>query len=1503
MFSGAGGEMTNATARLPERDACGIGFVANVDGRASREIVETAIRSLCRVRHRGAVAADSLSGDGAGMLFPLPREFLAREAHALGIPIAAERLGVAMVFDFDHINPSEIRRIIGTACRSEGIDLLGWRDVPVYPQALGPAARRTMPRILQGFIQHHDDVSRDEAEHRAFRARKRAERTAAAEARRLYFPSFGFSAVVYKALVAADQLGEFYPDLSDPLVRAPFVIFHQRYSTNTAPTWERAQPFRMLCHNGEINTIAGNVNRMRSREGRLGKWSLLEEAVLRPVIDETGSDSGMLDNAVELLVREGEQGGGRDIRHAMAMVIPAAWGADPRMSQEVHDFYRWHASVMEPWDGPAALVFTDGTRVGACLDRNGLRPLRFAVCEDGVVACASEAGAVYTRGRGRVHRGKLGPGQMICVDPDEGGLILDPMKVIAARKPYGAWLAEERLTQSIGEPAVIVPDDLSRRQVAHGYTREELSLILRPAAVNGKEPTFSMGDDTPLPPFSEHRRPLYHYFKQRFAQVTNPPIDHLRERLVMSLTTLLGPRDPVLWERPESAALLEYESFFLFKPPGGVFLDATWPVDQGPQGLRTALEALARAAVQAASRGSGILVVSDEHADAVRAPIPSLAAVGAANTALLRAGHRTRTSIVVHTDDARESHHFACLLGYGAEAIYPRLALATVASLASDGRARESSVTEALLQYRSAIEEGVLKVLSKMGISTVDSYRGAQIFDALGLHQDVVELCFAGTPSPIGGRSFIDVAEDVLGRHRDAFGSGQPRLESPGHVKYQKSGEYHVTNPRTVRALHETVDPGRARLKSTAAGETERAGRRAAHVLHQSIEGSGDFERYLRFAALVDGRPTTEIRDLLEFVPAGGPVPLDEVESPADIVKRFSTGAVSHGAIGAEAHETLAVAFNRLGAKANTGEGGEDPARYRTEKNCRIKQVASGRFGVTAEYCSFADELQIKMAQGSKPGEGGQLPGHKVTEEIARLRHTRPGVALISPPPHHDIYSIEDLSQLIFDLKQVNPAAAVSVKLVSEVGVGTIAAGVVKGLAEVVHIAGADGGTGASPLSSIKNAGLPWEIGLAETQQALVDNELRARAKIRVDGGLKTGRDVVMAALLGADEYSFGTAALLAEGCIMVRTCHLDTCPVGIATQRPELRAKFAGTPEMVANYMLHIAEEVRHILASLGARSLDEVIGRTDLLRRRPRGSHTDRVDLSPVLRRPAGDRRFRETVEFQAQRSELGDRIFDEAWPAIREGRSVELSYSVHNHDRTLGARLGGAIGRFFGEAHPPGKAAVRLTGEAGQSFGAFLTDGVELRLTGEANDYVAKSMSGGRIIIVPPENDGGDPWLVGNTVLYGATGGELYVAGRAGERFAVRNSGATAVIEGAGDHCCEYMTAGTVAVLGPVGLNVGAGMTGGEAFVYDPESRLPVLVNSDLVDAHRPSEEQLMALRTLIERHVRFTESRRARSLLSRWGGARHFFWRVAPKDDVERITQRHEGTLQGAGRSPD
>jgi glutamate synthase (ferredoxin) len=1373
----------------------------------------------------------------------------------------------------------------------------------------------------------------DELERRCFRARKRIERDALGRGLTVYVASMSFRTVTYKAMCAADQLAAFFADLRHPAFEAPFCIFHQRYSTNTAPSWERAQPFRFLCHNGEINTIQGNVNWMRAREGRLGTGTLAPEELVRPVIDDSGSDSAMLDNALELLVR-----GGRDIRHALAMLIPEAWeGFD--VDPAVRDFYRYHATLMEPWDGPAALIFTDGERVGALLDRNGLRPLRTAVCEDGLVACASEAGAVDVTGHGRVRRGKLGPGEMFCVDPLQGGVQDDQAikAALAARQPYGRWVEDHLITADVGEPVATAPANLVVRQAAFGYTKEEFTYVLRPMAAQGHEPTFSMGDDTAPAVAADRPRLLYGYFKQRFAQVTNPAIDHLRERLVMSTRTTLGSLAPLLSEREDAAHLIELDSFLLYPsglgalrgpdgPLASVSLDATFPVADGPSGVLRACHRLAEAAEEAARAGTPILVISDAGVGHDRAPVPALLATGAVHHHLVSRGLRNLTSLVIETDEPHEVHHFACLLGYGAEAICPRLALESMAALGVPSRPREPADPHgAQERFMRGISDGVLKVLSKMGISTLDSYRGAQIFEVIGLSAEVIDLCFAGTPSPLGGATFEDLGADVLRRHAAGFEASSPALESPGFYKPHKTSvEYHATNPDVVTALHEALgveaneDPD---AEPVAAGVAVASTRelQAAHALQRAVRSSENghgYARYETFARLVNDRPPTALRDLLTILPAGPPVPLAEVEPATAIVRRFSTGAMSHGSIGAEAHETLAIAMNRLGGKSNTGEGGEDPARFRTrgtdeDRNSRIKQVASGRFGVTPEYCAFADELQIKIAQGSKPGEGGQLPGHKATEEIARLRHTQPGIALISPPPHHDIYSIEDLAQLIFDLKQVNPLAAVSVKLVAEAGVGTIAAGVVKGLADVVHIAGADGGTGASPLSSIKNAGISWEIGLAETQQTLVRNGLRDRVRLRVDGGFKTGRDVVLAALLGADEYSFGTAALLAEGCLMVRTCHLDTCPAGIATQRPELRAKFAGTPQLVMAYLTFVAEDVRHTLAGLGLRSLDDAIGRVELLRQQPRAARrADRIDLSPLLEvSSGGPRRYVRSLPVQRPASELGDRLCADAFTAIAEGKRFELRYRIGNGDRTVGARLGGMLARQFGASPPPGTVTVRFSGAAGQSFGSFLSEGTEFVLTGEANDYTGKGMGGGRIVIQPPSDDAGDPFLLGNTVLYGATGGELFCAGRAGERFAVRNSGAVAVVEGVGEHACEYMTGGTVVILGPVGHNLGAGMTGGEVFVYDPGIALRAMVNGELVDVHRLiGEHELLAehalhLRELLERHVAYTGSAVAASILEAWSEALHYFWRVAPKADVARIENQHEGTTaaRAAARS--
>jgi len=1389
-----------------ERDSCGIGFLADASGRASRTIVDGLLEGLARMRHRGAVAADGRTGDGAGVLLPLPRALL-----------PGPWCGLAMVF----LRDESARNAVEEACAAEGIGLGGWRAVPVVPEALGEQARLTMPRIEQLALLQPLGMPLDEAEGCAHRARLRAEAAGGA-----YIASLSFRTVTYKALCAADQLAAFYTDLLDPALEVPFGIFHQRFSTNTAPSWERAQPFRLLCHNGEINSIEGNAAWMRARGHTL---------------DENGSDSTLLDNALELLVR-----GGRDIRHAMAMLIPEAADADPELDEDVRTFYRYHSTLLEPWDGPAGVVFTDGRVVGAALDRNGLRPLRYAVADDRLVACASEAGALPLPEGARIRRGRLGPGEMLVVDPALGIEENEAIKRHLARKrPYTRWLRASVRRIDAGVPVEPPTESLAARQIAAGYTREDISLLLRPSAATGHEPTSSMGDDTALPPLAGRSRPVTSYLRQRFAQVTNPPIDHLRERSVMSLRTLLGARAPLVGEHPRAARLLELESFFLFPSAvddlarRGAVLDATFDEREG---LR---RACARLADEAVASGTEFLILRDFVAQSHKVAVPAVLAVGAVQQRLVAAGIRTQRAIVVVSDEPREAHDLACLLAYGADVVCPRLAIETVATLAAADKlgGDRPTTAEAQLRFRESIEDGVLKIMSKMGIAEVASYRGAQLFEAVGLARDVIDTCLTGTPSSIGGIGFAELERELIAR------TGEVELENPGYVKYRKGGEPHATNPPVVDALQ-----------------------KAAHALRR-----GDYDR---FSALVNGREPLELRDLLDLVPSAAPIPLEEVEPAETIVHRFSSGAMSHGSLSAEAHETVAIAFNRLGARSNSGEGGENPERFRTERNSRIKQVASARFGVTPEYLAFADELQIKIAQGSKPGEGGQLPGHKVSAEIARLRHTQPGVELISPPPHHDIYSIEDLAQLVFDLKQGNPGAAVSVKLVSAAGVGLVAAGVVKALADVVHIAGADGGTGASPLSSIKHAGAPWELGLVETQRTLVEGGLRSRVRLRADGGLKTGRDVVVAALLGADEVSFGTALLIAEGCLMVRSCHLDTCPVGIATQPPELRAKFTATPEAVEAYLLLVAEEVRRHLAGLGLRSFDKAVGRADLLCRR---ATTERrsasLDLKGLLRSPPGS--FSGAAQLQPQGGELGARLAIDAAAILEEERIVDLRYPIGNRDRAVGARLGVEIARRFGAGPPPGRVRARFEGSAGQSFGAFLAAGVELELVGEANDGVGKGMSGGRMVVLPPPGDDVDPVLLGNAVLYGATGGELFARGRAGERFAVRNSGATAVIEGAGDHACEYMTGGTVVVLGGIGLNVGAGMSGGELYVHDPDGRLPLRLNTQLVVAERAAGAQL---RELLERHLRQTGSPRAAGVLERWDEAATWFWRVVPREGV-------------------
>jgi glutamate synthase domain-containing protein 2/glutamate synthase domain-containing protein 1/glutamate synthase domain-containing protein 3 len=1428
-----------------ERDACGIGLVADARGRASRELIDRALAGLAAVAHRGAWAADGVTGDGAGLLVPL-------HPALTGI----EGAGIAMCF----LREPWLRGVVEEACRAEGLEPAGWRDVPHDVNALGSTAVASMPRVAQLVLA---PCGEPDAELRAYRARRRAELVDG-----VYVASLSFLTVTYKALCAATQLASFYPDLREPGWEASFAIFHQRFSTNTSPSWERAQPFRLLCHNGEINTIEGNVAWMEAREQAAGL-----DPGLAPALDRSGSDSALLDNAAELLVRSGVE-----IREALSRLVPPAWQNDVRVDDAERAMRRYHAMLTEPWDGPAGLVFTDGITCGAKLDRNGLRPLRIAVCADGLVAVASEAGAVPLPEGVTVRRARLSPGQLFSVDPERGVLFDGELtRALSARRPYARWVSESLSFGERGAPAPTPAGDLTVRHALHGYTREELSLMLRPIAQSGRDPVYSMGDDAPIAPLAGRARPLASYFRQRFAQVTNPAIDHERERTVMSVATLVGPRPPLDADGPLSR-LLALPSF-LVTPDGLAALepteiDATFDADEG---LGVAVDRVADACADSAEAGARVVCISDRAAGGARAPIPSLLAVAAAHGRLVERGLRIACSLVVSSDEARDTHMVATLLGYGADVICPRLALETVARLADTDKVGgdRPSPEEAQTRLLHALEHGVLKVMSKAGISDVASYRGARLFEAIGLDRRLCARFFGETHSAIGGIGLARLERDALERLA-ASEAEKPALENPGFYKFRKGGEPHATDPDVVDALQESVG--------------------AAHALIRAVRGDRP-EEYDRFARLVEGRPPLEPRDLLELVPARPPVPLDEVEPVDSIVRRFSGGAMSHGALSAEAHETIAIAMNRLGARSNSGEGGEDPTRYGDERNSKIKQVASGRFGVTAAYAVSAEELQIKVAQGSKPGEGGQIPAHKVTDEIARLRGTSPGVALISPPPHHDVYSIEDLAQLVFDLKEVNPDADVSVKLVASAGVGVIAAGVAKARADVVHVAGADGGTGASPLPSIKHAGAPWELGLAETQQALVHSGLRGRVRVRVDGGFKTGRDVVVAALLGADEFSFGTSLLLAEGCLMVRSCHLDTCPVGIASQRPELRAKFAGTPEMVEAYLRFVALDVRRLLASLGLRTLDEAVGRTDLLRQRRTGDPSaDTLDLRSLLvRSGAGAARYVGDA-VPDERDRLGALLVAQGKAAISGARLVEPAFEITNADRAIGARLGGAIARSVGSGRPAGRVRARFEGAAGQSFGAFLTGGVELQLTGEANDYVGKAMSGGRIVISPPETDAGDPCLIGNTALYGATGGTLFCAGAAGERFAVRNSGAVAVVEGVGDHGCEYMTRGTVVVLGPHGRNLGAGMTGGEAFLLDPDERL---VNLELVELAPLDQHDRQRLVDLLDRHARATGSARATMLLESVEETLARFRRVVPRGSALAAREPEGGQVAALG----
>ncbi len=1492
-----------------EHDACGVGFVARPSAQPSRDVVEMALEAVVNLAHRGALDADAKTGDGAGILVQVPRRFFAREVEKMGLRLERpQELAVGMVFlPREEGRAALARRILEARAQGRGLRLLGWRRVPLDTSVLGDKALATCPQIEQMLLVPARAMGEEEYERALYLARKEAEGDLRREGLDdCYIPSLSHRRLVYKGLLVAKQLRGLYLDLQDPLFESALAIFHQRYSTNTFPTWPLSQPMRMLAHNGEINTLMGNQNWMRAREPELYSRTWGEDIeALKPIIVPGGSDSAMLDNVLEALVL-----GGRDILHAMLMLVPEAWERMPDLDPAWRDFYEYHACLMEPWDGPAALAFTDGLKVGACLDRNGLRPLRYKIADDGLVVAGSEVGIVEVEEARVLEKGRLGPGEMLVVDT-LGGRILKKEEVMAqlvGRRPYGEWVRAHMVRLREPPPTDgrqregLEGEDLGQLQTAFACTNEDVRMIIKTMASQGHDPVFSMGDDIPLAVLSQFHRPLPFYFKQRFAQVTNPPIDPLREELVMSLDCYLGPRGSIFEETPEHARVIHLESPLLsagvMKALQGLEgfpcrrLSVLFPVHEGPEGLERALERICQEAVQAVDEGCTILVLTDRGVDAQHAAVPMLLAVGAVHHELIRQGRRMKADIVVETGAAWDVHHFALLLGYGANGVYPYLALATLRSFLAERDLQEADIEELLANFRQAVERGLLKIMSKMGISTLRSYRGAQIFEIVGLSQEVVDKYFTGTPARLGGIGLREIGEDVLYWHHQAFQvyPETRRLPDIGYVRFRREGEYHGFNPQVVTALQEAVQ-------------------------------SGDYEAYKRFSRLVREGPPRTLRDLLEIQSDRSPVPLEEVEPASEIVKRFVTAAMSLGALSPEAHKTIAMAMNRLGGRSNTGEGGEDRSWYRPQPggdraDSKIKQVASGRFGVTTEYLVMGEELEIKMAQGSKPGEGGQLPGHKVNEFIASVRHAIPGIPLISPPPHHDIYSIEDLAQLIYDLKQANPRACVGVKLVAESGVGTIAAGVAKAYADYILISGAEGGTGASPLSSIKNAGCPWELGLAETQQVLILNGLRGRVRLRTDGGLKTGWDVVKAALLGADEFGFGTAAMVAIGCDMARQCHLNTCPTGIATQRRDLIEKrYRGRVEWLVHYFTFVAEEVREILAFMGYRRLEEIVGRVDLLvpRELPQGHRGRTLTLEAILADVDPGRVMpRRCLQPRNDRPHpcADDKIWEEVRPALEEGRPVRVETTIRNSDLTAGARIAGEIARRYGlEGLPEGTVEIIYRGTAGQSFGAWCMNGMRLVLEGEANDYVGKGMSGGEIIVRPPPQapfSWRDNVIVGNTVLYGATGGKLFVAGRAGERFAVRNSGAIAVVEGTGDHCCEYMTQGTVVVLGRTGRNFGAGMSWGTAFVLDEDGSFPRRYNPELVTIQRlegHQDEEL--LRSLIEEHAHKTGSPWARHILDHWPQFRPKFWKVVPlsvpMDVMGHAIHRREAHVPSGGGS--
>jgi len=1518
-----------------ERDACGVGFVAHIKGEKSHDMIRQGLQILENLTHRGAVGADPLAGDGAGILLQIPDQFLRDEMGwgNIHLPQAGE-YGVGMLFLPRDANArKECEQVIEARINAEGQFVVGWRDVPVDSAGLGESVKKVEPVVRQVFIGRGKNCSDADAfERKLYVIRKTVEHAIASlsdgKGKGFYCPSMSCRTIVYKGMLLANQVGTYYLDLQDPRVASALALVHQRFSTNTFPTWDLAHPFRMIAHNGEINTVRGNVNWMAARHAAMSSKLLGEDLEkLWPLIDDGQSDSACFDNALELLVA-----GGYSLPHAMMLLIPEAWAGNPLMDEGRRAFYEYHAALMEPWDGPAAVAFTDGKMIGATLDRNGLRPARYLITDDDLVLMASEMGVLDIPQHKIVKKWRLQPGKMFLIDMQAGRIIDDAelKNQLANAKPYRQWVDQSRYF--LGDLAAVKSVDklnatLLDTQQAFGYTQEDLKFILTPMVNAGEEPTGSMGVDAALPVLSNKNRSFYDYFQQLFAQVTNPPIDPIREEIVMSLTSFIGPKpnllgidetdpplrlevhQPVLTN--EDIAKLRGIDRLTKEQYKSMTLDITYPASQGAAGCNKAIKALCDAADKAVAAGYNVLILSDRAMSRTQVAIPALLATAAVHHHLVRAGLRTSTGLVVETGSAREVHHFALLASYGAEAVCPWLVYETIAAMKLPANV---DVKEAKKRFIKAINKGLNKVMSKMGISTYQSYCGAQIFEAIGLNAEFVEKYFTGTPTQIEGIGLIEVAEEAVRTHGNAFGNDPVlanALDAGGEYAYRVRGEEHMWTPDTIAKL-------------------------------QNATRTNNAATYKEYARLINEQSTKlkTLRGLFEIKPADKAVPLDQVEPAKEIVKRFATGAMSLGSISTEAHTTLAIAMNRIGGKSNTGEGGEDAARFKPFKGgemlseiigknrifadrkmqagdslrSRIKQVASGRFGVTAEYLSSADQIQIKMAQGAKPGEGGQLPGGKVSEYIAKLRFSVPGVGLISPPPHHDIYSIEDLAQLIHDLKNANPSASISVKLVSEVGVGTVAAGVSKAKADHIVVSGFDGGTGASPISSIKHAGTPWELGLAEAQQTLVLNQLRGRIALQVDGQLKTGRDVLIGALLGADEFGFATAPLVVEGCIMMRKCHLNTCPVGVATQDPELRKKFTGQPEHVVNYFFFVAEEVRELMAQMGIRKFDDLIGRSDLLDVRHGIKHwkSQGLDFTKVFYQPnvavSVSRHHAEAQDHGLEKA-LDNKLIAHAKEALNNKQPVDIEVNIGSVNRTAGTMLSYEVAKRYGQAGLPADTIkVKLKGTAGQSFGAFLSPGISFELHGEGNDYVGKGLCGGRIVIMPPDDSrlvSHENIIVGNTVLYGATSGECYFSGVAGERFAVRNSGAIAVVEGLGDHGCEYMTGGMVVVLGQTGRNFAAGMSGGVAYVLDEEGGFEKRCNLSMValepvpsevDASETGEVEShgrvhfnhldkadeLALREQIEKHLRFTGSSRAKLILDNWNKYLPKFIKVMPTE---------------------